>query len=55
MADAIKQTFSLTPELIAGSEGIYDIEVDNKTIFSKHQTNRFPENDEIIKLLKNLS
>lgn len=37
--------------LIAGSGGIYDITVDGREIFSKQKSGRFPENDEIIKLL----
>ena len=40
------------PQLIPGSKGIYDVIVDEETIFSKHQAKRFPENDEIIKLIK---
>jgi predicted Rdx family selenoprotein len=45
----------LTSKLIPGSQGVYDIEVDAKILFSKHQTKQFPDNDEIIKLLKNMS
>ncbi|MBU8849090.1 MAG: Rdx family protein [Desulfobacterales bacterium] len=52
MADIIKKEFGITPELIPGANGIYDIIVDKKTIFSKHQTKKFPDNDEIIKLIK---
>ncbi|MCP4722110.1 MAG: hypothetical protein GY860_21845 [Desulfobacteraceae bacterium] len=55
MADIIKQEFGVISELIPGSKGVYDIVVDNKTIFSKDQTKRFPNNDDIIKLLKNFS
>ena len=40
------------PKLIPGSEGIYDIIVDKKTIYSKHLTKRFPDNNDIIKLIK---
>jgi len=39
-------------QLIPGSKGIYDIIVDGNTIYSKQKTKRFPDNDEIIKLLK---
>lgn len=39
-------------ELSAGSNGIYDIKVDGRQIFSKHQSGRFPDNQEIIALLK---
>ncbi|MCK5837574.1 MAG: Rdx family protein [Desulfobacula sp.] len=42
----------ISPELIAGSKGVYDILLDERLIFSKHQAKRFPDNDEIIKLIK---
>jgi len=48
----IKKEFGITPKLIPGSEGIYDIIVDEKTIYSKYQTKRFPDNNDIIKLIK---
>jgi len=52
LADIIKKKLGISPELVPGSKGIYDIIVDQKTIFSKHQSKRFPDNDEIIKLIK---
>ena len=52
LADNIKEKFGTSPELIAGSNGVYDIIVDGKTIFSKHKTNRFPDNNEILEMLK---
>ena len=52
LADIIKKEFGVSPKLIPGSNGIYDIIVDEKTIFSKHQAKRFPDNDEIIELMK---
>ena len=51
LAEAIKKEFGITPELIPGSNGVYDIIIDKKTIFSKHEVKRFPENDEIIALI----
>ena len=35
-------------ELIEGSDGIFDVEVDGEVLFSKHQIGRFPEHDEIL-------
>ncbi|MBA3011419.1 MAG: Rdx family protein [Proteobacteria bacterium] len=55
MADTIKQELGSFPELIAGSNGVYDIMADGRLVFSKHQENRFPENDEIIRLLKQIT
>jgi len=39
-------------ELIAGGGGIYDISVDGRLLFSKHQEKRFPEPEEVIGMLK---
>jgi selenoprotein W-related protein len=36
------------PELIAGRGGIFDVEVDGRMIFSKHDAGRFPEDSEIL-------
>ncbi len=52
MAAAIKKTFGIEPKLIAGGGGIFDVHADGKLIYSKHETGRFPEDDEIIKLLR---
>jgi len=43
----------ISSELIPGSNGVYDVIMDEKIIFSKHQTKRFPDNDEIITLIQN--
>jgi|TARA_B100000959_G_scaffold185050_1_gene193577 selT/selW/selH-like putative selenoprotein len=38
----------LEVELLPGSEGIFDVELDGELIFSKHQAGeRFPERDEV--------
>ena len=34
-----------------GDNGIFDVEVDGKRIYSKHETGRFPEDDEVLKHL----
>jgi len=39
-------------ELIAGSGGVYEITVDGKNIFSKKQMGRFPDEGEIIALIR---
>lgn len=41
-------------ELIAGGGGIYDIAVDDRLLFSKHQEKRFPEPEEVLGLLKGI-
>ncbi|MCP4760922.1 MAG: hypothetical protein GY870_04010 [archaeon] len=52
MADKIKKEVGVASQLIPGSNGIYDIIVDGNTIYSKDRTKQFPDNDEIVKLLK---
>jgi selT/selW/selH-like putative selenoprotein len=37
--------------LVKGKGGIFDVEVDGRLVFSKHQAGRFPTNDEILGLL----
>jgi selenoprotein W-related protein len=38
-------------KLIAGGGGIFDVKVDGKLIYSKHQTGTFPEHEEILSKL----
>jgi predicted Rdx family selenoprotein len=45
---------NITPELVPGSNGVYDITAGDKTLFSKHRTRRFPDNKEIIDQLRRL-
>lgn len=47
----IKQKFEIEVELIEGSRGIFDVKKDGKLIYSKHETGRFPEHDEICGML----
>jgi selenoprotein W-related protein len=39
-------------ELIPGSGGVYTVCVDGKQIFSKKELNRFPDEGEIVGLIK---
>lgn len=50
MAEELKQK-SLEVELIEGSNGIFDVKVDGKLVFSKYETGRFPKPGEVAKLL----
>lgn len=47
----MKEATGVEPELIEGGNGIFDVTVDGKLLFSKHQTGRFPENAEILEKL----
>ena len=52
MGDELKKNLGAEIELIAGSNGIFDVTVDNKMIFSKSEQGRFPQADEIISLIR---
>lgn len=52
MAAKIKDQFNVDTELIGGDNGVFDVVVDGKLIFSKHDEDRFPENAEILDQLK---
>ena len=55
MADAIQDEFGVTAELIPGAGGIFDVEVDGRLIFSKHEVGRFPEDQEVLDKLAALT
>ena len=52
MAAAIRDEFDVEAELVKGDNGIFDVEVDGRNVFSKQEVGRFPENDEVLALLK---
>jgi len=52
LAAAIKRAHGVEPTLIEGSGGVFDVSVDGKLVYSKHQTGRFPEEHEILAQLK---
>jgi len=51
LADSIQQSTGIQPELIKGSNGALEVNLDGETIFSKHGTGRFPEDGEVEGLL----
>lgn len=53
MAAAIQETDGFEVELIEGGGGIFDVVANGELIYSKHETGHFPENEEIVSLLKN--
>lgn len=42
----------MNARLVKGSGGIFDVVVDGKQVFSKHETGRFPEPGEVVKMLR---
>jgi len=51
VAAELKEASGVEAELIKGSGGVFDVEVDNKLIYSKSQTFRFPKPGEVAELL----
>ena len=50
--DLEKNVKGVKISLEPGDKGIFDIYANKKLIFSKHKAGRFPESDEVIKLVK---
>lgn len=48
LANAIKAKFGIEPECVGGGGGIFDVRLDGKLIYSRHQTGRFPEHAEVL-------
>ena len=48
MAAKIKGLVGVDSELIQGKNGVFDVVVEGKLIYSKKETGRFPEDDEIL-------
>ena len=44
----IKEALGVEAELIKGDNGVFDVVVDGELIYSKQQTGRFPDPDEIL-------
>ena len=38
-------------ELIKGSNGVFDVDIDGKIVYSKHTTGRFPNRGELLILI----
>jgi selT/selW/selH-like putative selenoprotein len=38
--------------MIQGGGGVFDVKADDTLIYSKHQTGRFPTNEEVVQRLK---
>ncbi len=51
MAGVIEKKYKIKPALIEGSGGVFEVTLDDTLIFSKKKEGRFPENDEILKLI----
>ena len=52
MADELREAIGVEAHLVPGQNGIFDIIVDDKVVFSKFETGRFPEPGEVLDKLK---
>jgi len=52
LAAAIRSEFGVEAELIKGDNGVFDVDIDGQRVFSKHETGRFPDSDEILAHLR---
>lgn len=48
MAARFKDSFGVEAALIAGGGGIFDVHVDGKLVYSKHETGEFPDEGALI-------
>lgn len=44
----------MQPELIKGSNGVFDVAADGSLIFSKHREGRYPDAGEIVQALRKI-
>lgn len=54
MAAELLDALHVEAELIEGSNGIFEVEVDGRIIYDKAQTQQFPEVGEVTSLIKDL-
>lgn len=52
LAKAIEENTGIKAELIKSGGGVFEVEADGELIFSKKKEFRFPEDSEIINILK---
>ncbi|HDL17592.1 MAG TPA: SelT/SelW/SelH family protein [Bacteroidetes bacterium] len=47
MAEFLKEEYGTEPQLIKGKGGVFDVKLNGRSIYSKHETGYFPSNEEI--------
>jgi len=52
LANELREAFGVESQLTAGSNGIFDVVVDGKQVFSRDETSRFPNPGEIVAAIK---
>jgi selenoprotein W-related protein len=48
----VRRETDVEPTLIEGSNGVFDVVVDGQRVFSKHESGRFPDTEEILARLR---
>lgn len=51
----MSEEFGADTRLIQGKDGVFEVEVEGKLVFSKRQAGRFPNPGEVAETIKNLS
>jgi selT/selW/selH-like putative selenoprotein len=54
LAAEIEQKFNTSVQLIEGRDGVFEVSVDGKIIFSKKAIGRFPDPGEVVASLEEL-
>jgi selT/selW/selH-like putative selenoprotein len=54
VAAELKSKFDVDTELFAEGKGIFDVVVDDHLAYSKYETGRFPEENEVARLIESL-
>jgi len=54
LAAEIKKEIGIDSELVRGGGGIFDVTVDDKRIFSKHDEGNFPSEKAIVEQIKKM-
>ena len=52
LAESIERETGAEAELVRGDNGIFDVELDGRRIYSKKETGRFPEHEEVLAELR---
>jgi selT/selW/selH-like putative selenoprotein len=53
LAEVIRKSIGLESRLVRADGGLFEVRVNDVVIFSKEDSHRFPEADEIINLIMN--
>ena len=52
LAEKLKTSLKLETDLIKGSNGIFDVEIDGKLVYSKNETGEFPDEESLIQKIR---